>query len=83
MHTGPNINPPFDRRFGSFDRRCIDVGPPQGWCERRRLVERRLPEVEENAVTEREWFRMVVKFRASLEASRSGLQKNGPSDISE
>ena len=29
------------------DRRDRDVGPPEGWRERRRSVERRLPEVEE------------------------------------
>ena len=29
------------------DRRKREVGPPQGWRDRRRCPERRLPEVEE------------------------------------
>lgn len=29
------------------DRRARDQGPPEGWRERRKSVERRLPEVEE------------------------------------
>ncbi len=34
------------------DRRKRDVGPPQGWKERRRNPERRLPEVEEISLAE-------------------------------
>ena len=30
----------------SEDRRLQDIGPPKGWSERRKRVERRLPEVE-------------------------------------
>lgn len=29
------------------DRRIKDKGPPNGWAERRKAVERRLPEVSE------------------------------------
>ena len=29
------------------DRRNLEKGPPNGWRERRKSVERRLPEVEE------------------------------------
>lgn len=35
-----------DKRKGK-DRRTDDQGPPDGWRERRKSVERRLPEVEE------------------------------------
>ncbi|RIX43117.1 MAG: hypothetical protein D3M94_17895 [Rhodocyclales bacterium GT-UBC] len=34
------------KRIGA-DRRAIDAGPPSGWSERRRAVERRLPAVAE------------------------------------
>lgn len=29
------------------DRRTAELGPPAGWLERRKTVERRLPEVKE------------------------------------
>ncbi|WP_434515078.1 hypothetical protein AB6Q56_21730 [Dechloromonas sp. ARDL1] len=35
-----------DKRSGS-DRRQKEIGPPSGWRERRRTVERRVPEVSE------------------------------------
>ena len=35
-----------DKRSG-LDRRGKDVGPPEGWRERRKAVERRIPEVRE------------------------------------
>jgi hypothetical protein len=35
-----------DKR-GGRDRRNIELGPPNGWRERRRTVERRQPEVRE------------------------------------
>lgn len=34
------------------DRRKKDKGPPEGWKERRRNPERRMPEVEEISVAE-------------------------------
>lgn len=37
------------------DRRDEDIGPPSGWKERRRKTERRIPRVEEYAVSEGEW----------------------------
>ena len=36
-----------NKRTSANDRRDVDLGPPSGWRERRRSVERRLPEVEE------------------------------------
>lgn len=35
-----------EKRRGE-DRRDNDVGPPDGWRERRKAVERRIPEVRE------------------------------------
>jgi len=35
-----------DKRSGP-DRREKEIGPPNGWRERRRTVERRVPEVRE------------------------------------
>ncbi len=37
------------------DRRDDDFGPPGGWKERRRTTERRIPAVEETAMSEDEW----------------------------
>jgi hypothetical protein len=34
------------------DRRNIEAGPPKGWRERRRSVERRYPEVHEISFSE-------------------------------
>ena len=42
-----------NRRAGE-DRRNEDKGPPAGWSERRRSVERRKPEVHE--ITFAEWI---------------------------
>jgi hypothetical protein len=36
-----------DSKRKSEDRRLAEVGPPQGWRERRKTVERRQPEVVE------------------------------------
>lgn len=41
-----------EHRSGT-DRRRIDKGPPQGWKERRRSVERRFPQVTE--ISFEEW----------------------------
>lgn len=35
-----------DKRMGE-DRRTRELGPPDGWRERRKAVERRRPEVDE------------------------------------
>lgn len=37
------------------DRRQQDNGPPAGWSDRRRSTERRIPEIEECAISEAEW----------------------------
>jgi hypothetical protein len=48
------------RRSGE-DRRSEDCGPPSGWRERRRNVERRRPEVREISFSE--W---VIHMRAKV-----------------
>ncbi len=72
----------------SIDRRCNESYPPSGCCERRRRAERRLPTVDENAVSEAEWFKRMAIFRtkqraehiAQLEAVL-GLNPSQPKDI--
>ena len=44
-----------DKRSG-IDRRQSDNGPPKGWQERRKGVERRLPEVIEASMTEWDYY---------------------------
>ena len=47
-----------NRRAGE-DRRSEDKGPPVGWSERRRTVERRRPEVRE--ISFAEWIATMRK----------------------
>lgn len=49
------------------DRRDREIGPPTGWRERRRSVERRLPEVRELAFSD--W---LVQLRGYLAKSSKG-----------
>ncbi len=44
-----------DLRAAPTDRRIEDIGPPSGWRERRKRVERRIPETREIEVTADEW----------------------------
>lgn len=37
------------------DRRDEDQGPPEGWRDRRRHAERRIPQIEEQVLSEEEW----------------------------
>lgn len=48
------MNTHQQRRTGG-DRRARDIGPPSGWRDRRRSVERRAPEVGELAVSDDDW----------------------------
>jgi hypothetical protein len=50
------------------DRRVAEIGPPHGWRERRRTVERRRPEVLEIAFSE--W---LAYRRVGLVKESSGL----------
>ncbi|HSG22572.1 MAG TPA: hypothetical protein VLA64_06380 [Azonexus sp.] len=51
---------PNRRKFQ--DRRGEELGPPGGWRERRLSVERRLPVVQENVISEAEWFKRLAHF---------------------
>ena len=44
-----------DKRRKGEDRRKEDIGPPRGWQDRRKRVERRIPEAVEIEVSEAEW----------------------------
>ena len=57
-----------DMRCHDCDRRGDDAGPPKGWCERRKMTERRMPVVLENVVTEAEWFQLFVAHRHKRES---------------
>ena len=37
------------------ERRCIDAGPPTGCSDRRIYAERRMPELNEAALSDSEW----------------------------
>ena len=44
-----------DKRNLPEDRRIEDAGPPPGWRDRRKGVERRIPVTEEVDVTDSQW----------------------------
>lgn len=50
-----------DKRGPSEDRRLEDVGPPDGWRERRKHVERRIPTALEVEVSAEDWEAYFVK----------------------
>jgi len=49
------------------DRRGSDSGPPKGWRERRRTVERRRPEVQEISFSE--WISTMRSFNVRSQHS--------------
>lgn len=59
----------MDRRLGK-ERRGLDVGPPGGWRERRRRVERRLIRVAE--IDFRDWVAGMVRWRTGAAAVQVG-----------
>lgn len=59
----PLKKPPTPRN--SHDRRHHEEGPPTGWKERRKMVERRRPEVAEASMED--WEAAVVEKRAPLQ----------------
>lgn len=61
----PERHPPTEERRNSKDRRGQDIGPPKGWSDRRRSVERRLPAVEHDVMSYGEW---TVFYNAFLTA---------------
>lgn len=60
------------------DRRVDDVGPPKGWKDRRRSVERRMPTVNEDEFTRSDWFGQMAAFvderAAQEEAIRTAFE---------
>lgn len=60
--TNNHNYPTYDNRHHPHDRRVEDTGPPKGWHDRRTKAERRLPMVQEDAFTEAEWFRLMVRY---------------------
>lgn len=44
-----------EKRGNTLDRREEDSGPPPGWRDRRRHVERRIPKTQEIEVSDDEW----------------------------
>lgn len=57
----------------AHDRRQDDCGPPCGWNERRRMVERRLPVVKEDEISECEWFRAMAAFLSKRRAEGKAI----------
>lgn len=51
----------------SNDRRNLETGPPNGWRDRRRGVERRLPLVEEISFSEWALFRCLRIEKATAD----------------
>lgn len=71
----------------NIDRRSKESCPPSGCCERRKRAERRLPTVDENAVSEAEWFTRMAIFRTKQRAEHIaqlevvlGLNPSQPED---
>ena len=57
------------------DRRVDDVGPPMGWKERRRSVERRMPTVNEDEFTRSDWFGQMAAFVDEKAAQEEEIRK--------
>jgi hypothetical protein len=50
-----------NKRGPHEDRRIKDAGPPDGWRDRRRQVERRIPAAEEVEMSAEDWETYFVK----------------------
>ena len=57
------------------DRRVDDLGPPMGWKERRRRVERRMPVVNEDEFTRSDWFGQMAAFVDEKAAQEEAIRK--------
>ena len=66
-----------NNRSGCEDRRLEDIGPPKGWQDRRKRVERRIPETIEIEVSEAEW---AAYFERHTEESGTGQDAPEASD---
>ena len=58
----------------SSDRRDDDIGPPVSWRDRRLLVERRLPTLKEDEISEAEWFKRMACFKAKRRIQREAIR---------
>lgn len=58
---------------GGCERRADDKGPPNGWRDRRRMVERRLPAVHEDEISQKEWFRRMASYLAQRRAEKRAM----------
>ena len=61
-----------DRRSRK-DRRVLDLGPPKGWLERRKSVERRLPSAQEAEISADEFVRYFGSARIAANSNDSML----------
>lgn len=69
-------NGPPDRRLQQ-DRRDAEKGPPPGWKDRRRIPERRTPEVTE--IPFEQWVRKRAAYSGASDGSGSaGTAKDAP-----
>lgn len=57
------------------DRRKDDGEPPLGWSERRRKVERRMPTVKEDEISQNEWFKRMAAFLAQRRAKKEAISR--------
>lgn len=68
---------PIDCRRKSDERRQEDIGPPAGWKERRRAVERRMPGVEEVEMSENDFFALLMRNRQKSRGADDDLAPQG------
>lgn len=63
-----------ENRTRGGDRRQSDLGPPNGYGERRLAADRRLPKVEEFSISEADWERLfgqrLLSEMADAESSK-------------
>lgn len=59
-----------EKRQRESERRELENGPPNGWKERRRSVERRLPEVRLAAMSEEQFFAELLAVKLRLASSK-------------
>lgn len=57
------------------DRRADDGEPPIGWRERRRTVERRMPIVKEDEISQSEWFKRMASFLIQRSKKREEMRR--------
>lgn len=57
-----------ENRVRAGDRRQNDLGPPDGYGERRLVADRRLPQVEEFSISEADWQKLFGHRPATASA---------------